>query len=451
MHGAVLTAQTGSGKVQGTVVDPAGAAIPAAKVAISNLQTGQEFATATNESGFYTFPVLQPGRYKLTASAAGMQTWEGELMLQVGQTAVVDAALKIASTATEITVAGDVTPLVTTSAPTIGNIVERARIEQLPLNGRFFQTLVVATTPGLEGSSGQPRVYGLRPASMEFLQDGAVLTNRDTGELSGRPPGIDTIEEFKVETNNSSAKMNRPATSIISTRSGSNQFHGALFETARNNAIGVARRRQDFYEKPPHLVRNEFGASAGGPVIIPKIYNGRNRTFFFAAWESYRNFSASTTSTTMPTMAMRNGDFSGLIDGAGRRIVLYDPATSDAAWRRLPFPNNVIPVSRRSPLATYLYSVTPEPTMPGVNPLVANNYFGPGDQQPHRPYGDGTNRPSHRRQGSDLRALLARRPLVESAFRRRRLAGHAGRGGEHHDSPCSGRFGRVLLDAQLLS
>ncbi|MBK5292899.1 MAG: TonB-dependent receptor [Acidobacteriia bacterium] len=374
----LLHAQTGTGSIQGTVKDPAGAVVAGAKVAVIHGQTARQYDTTANDTGFYLVPALQPGQYKVTVQAAGMKSWEGQLLLQVGQTAVVDAALTMGATATEITVMGDVTPLTTTTSATLGNVVERARIDQLPLNGRFFQTIVQQTTPGLEGSSSSPRVYGLRPTSMEFLQDGAVLTNRDTGELSGRPPGIDTIEEFRVETSNSSAKMNRPATTIVSTKAGTNQIHGALFETHRNSGIGVARQRQDFYLKPPHLVRNEFGASVGGPVYLPKVYDGRNRTFFFAAYEAYRQLSATTTSTTMPTMAMRQGDFSGLVDSAGRRLTLYDPWSTDSrTWQRQPFTNNVIPLSRLSPLAKYFYSVTPEPTNPGVNPLVSANYFGP--------------------------------------------------------------------------
>jgi hypothetical protein len=360
------------------VKDPSGAVVPGADISVVHVQTARQFDSITNSAGYYLFPSLQPGSYKITAQVPGMQKWEGDLLLQVGQTAVVDPVLTIGATATEITVVGDVTPLVTTANPTLGNVVERTRIDQLPLNGRFFQTLVQQTTPGLEGSSGSPRVYGLRPTSMEFLQDGAVLTNRDTGELSGRPPGLDTIDEFKVETSHSSAKMNRPAATIISTRSGSNELHGALFETHRNSALGVARRRQDYYDKPPHLVRNEFGASLGGPVNIPGLYRGSGRTFFFGAYEAYRNLSATTTSTTMPTMAMRQGDFSGLINSAGQRIILYDPwTTNPTTWQRQPFPNNQIPMSRLSPLAKYFYSVTPEPTLPDVNPLVASNYFGP--------------------------------------------------------------------------
>jgi hypothetical protein len=372
-----LGAQTGTGSVQGTVKDPAGARVPGARVTVVHTQTSRQYDTTANEVGFYLVPALQPGTYKITVQAAGMQTWEGQLLLQVGQTAVVDADLKVGATVTEITVVGDVTPLLTTTSATLGAVVERAQIDQLPLNGRFIQTLVVAGTPGLEGSSGSPRVYGLRPTSMEFLQDGAVLTNRDTGEVSGRPPGLDTIEEFRVETNNSSAKMNRPATTILSTKAGSNDIHGAIFETHRNSAIGVARQRQDFYLKPPHLVRNEFGVSVGAPVYLPKIYNGRNRTFFFFAYEAYRQLSATTTSVTMPTMAMRQGDFSRLVDGSGRLMTLYDPWTTDSrTWQRQQFPNNVIPLSRMSPLAKYFYSVTPEPTN-SANPLVSANYFGP--------------------------------------------------------------------------
>ena len=369
--------QTGTGTIQGTVRDSSSAVIPGATVKAVHVDTSRAYQTQTNEIGFYLFPSVLMGKYTLSIASAGMEPWQGELLLQVGQRAVVDATLKVGAAATQVTVAGDVTPLVTTTGATLGNVLERARIEQLPLNGRFLTNLVLKTTPGIEGSETAPKVYGMRTSSMEFMQDGATLENRDTGNVSTRPPGIDTVEEFRVETNNSSAKMTRPASTIVITKSGSNQVHGAAFETARNSGLGVARRRQDYYAKPPHLVRNEFGASLGGPVYLPKIYNGRNRTFFFFGYEAYRNLSASTTSTTMPTMAMRQGDFNGLIDGAGRKTTIYDPWTTDAKWNRQPYPNNTIPAQRLSPLAKYLYSVTPAPSLPDVNPMVSSNYFGP--------------------------------------------------------------------------
>src|SRR5262249_17620607 len=128
---------------------------------------------------------------------------------------------------------------------------------------------------------------------------------------------------------------------------------------------------------PPHLVRNEFGASLGGPIYLPKLYNGKNRTFFFFAYEGYRLRQANTRSVSMPTPAMRQGAFSGLIDGRGRKYTLYDPWTTDPNWQRQVFPNNQIPIGRLSPFAAHLYSITPQPNRPD-NPLVAANWFGLG-------------------------------------------------------------------------
>ena len=373
--GPALFGQAGNGSVQGTVKDATGAVIAAAKVAVVQSETARRLDTTTNEVGLYLLPSIPPGSYKITVESAGMQAWQGELVLQTGQRAVVDAVLTVAAASTQVTVAGDVTQLVTVDSPTLGNVLERARVEQLPLNGRFFNNLVALTTPGIEGA----KVYGLRNA-MEFVQDGAVLAGSDGGggAPNTRPPGIDTIQEFRVETNNSAANMSRPATTIVSTKSGTNEVHGSAFETARNNGLGVARARQDYYQKPPHLVRNEFGASLGGPVYLPGLYNGRNRTFFFAAYEAYRNMSASTINATMPTMAMRQGDFSGLVDQQGRSTTLYDPWTTDGrTWQRQPFAGNRIPLARQGPMAKRMLSVTPEPTN-GDNPLVAANYFGLG-------------------------------------------------------------------------
>jgi hypothetical protein len=378
-----VVAQTGNGTIQGTVKDPTGALVPSAKVLLIHTDTGREYESSSNSAGFFTVPSVLRGNYKVKVSLAGMEVWQAELLVQTGQTVLIEPVLKVGSTSTEVTVLGNVTPLVTAESGTVASTLERARIEQLPLNGRFIQGLVATTVPGIEGSQSQPRVNGLRATSMEFLQDGAVLTNRDTGDLAARPPGLDSVEEFRVETNGSSAKLNRPATTIIQTRSGTNALHGAVFETARNNGIGVARAREDFYPdgKPPHLVRNEFGASLGGPVVLPKIYNGKNRSFFFFSWESYRNMESSTTSIDMPTMAMRQGDFSGLVDGSGRATTLYDPWSTQSAdnnWQRTPYPGNKIPLSQQSPLAKYLYNITPEPTRPDVNPLVSANYYGQG-------------------------------------------------------------------------
>jgi hypothetical protein len=372
----VALAQTGTGNIQGTVKDAVGAVVPKVKVTVVHTATTRQYTSETNDVGFYLLPALQSGAYQITVESPGMETWKGELTLVSGQSAEVNPVLKPGATATSITVAGDVTPLITTNSPTVSTVVERERIEQLPINGRFITTLLYMTTPGVESGS-VPRVYGLRYAT-ELLQDGAVLENREWQSIPARPPGLDTIAEFRSETNNSSAKLNRPGTFMLTTRSGTNEWHGSVFETARNSGLGVARQRQDYFLKPPHLVRNEFGASLGGPVQIPKVYNGTNRTFFFFAYEGYQLRSASTRNIAVPTQAFRQGDFSNLVDGQARRFTIYDPQTTDSrTWTRQPFPGNVIPMSRQSPLAKYLYSVTPLPTQ-NDNPLVTSNWFGTG-------------------------------------------------------------------------
>ncbi|MFN7937348.1 MAG: carboxypeptidase-like regulatory domain-containing protein [Bryobacteraceae bacterium] len=368
-------AQTGVGKIQGTVKDASSAVVPGANVTAIHTLTAREYRTTTSEIGFYVIPSLQPGPYRVRIESAGMEPFTGEFVLQSGQTAVVDASLTVGSTATEVVVKADAAPLVTTTAATLANVTDRARLDQLPISGRMFQSLVAQTTPGIDGASQAPRVWGLR-WGVEFLQDGAVMANRDTGELSGRPPGMDTIEEFRVETNNSSAKLNRPGTVMVTTRGGTNLFHGSLLEIARNNNLGfgVARQRQDRWTRPPHLVRNEFGGSAGGPVYLPKLYNGKNRTFFFYSYEAFRSLTGTTRDTAVPTAAMREGDFSGLVNAAGRQSILYDPWSTGANWSRVPYVGNRIPMNRQSPLAKYLYSVTPLPNDPS-NPLVASNYY----------------------------------------------------------------------------
>ena len=190
--------QTGNGTIRGTVYDLTGAVLPGAKITVTRILTADTREAVANEAGIYVLPSLPIGAYQIVAESQGLQTWEAELVLQVGQTASIDPRLAAAATTQEITVAGDVTQLVSVSNATLGQVLERSRIEQLPINGRFITTLVGVTTPGVEGT----RVNGLREAALEFVQDGAVLTNRDAGGVAGRPPGIDTVDECKEETNN---------------------------------------------------------------------------------------------------------------------------------------------------------------------------------------------------------------------------------------------------------
>ena len=170
------------------------------------------------------------------------------------------------------------------------------------------------------------------------------MTNRNFGgeSNSGQAtlPDPDAVQEAKFEILNSSAKFATPATVILTTKSGTNEFHGSLFETLRNNYFGIAKARQnppDF--AAPHLVRNEFGGSIGGPILIPKVYDGRNKSFFFYAFERFSLRQAANQLVQVPTVAMRNGDFSGLVNRAGILQQLYDPSTTQGACEQLRAPS----------------------------------------------------------------------------------------------------------------
>jgi hypothetical protein len=364
--------QASMATVSGTVRDQSSAVIPGASVTLTNKDTNIASKTTANHEGFYIFPGTLPGPYLLLVEASGMQTFEGSLIVQVQQTAVVDVNMKVGQTSVQVAVA-DVTPMVQTDTPTLGHVLERTRIEQLPINGRSLTTLL-QTIPGQEGT----RAFGLRDFSFEMVLDGAALADRYSWNLvTARQPGLDSVQEFRVENNNSSAKFARPTSIIVTTKSGTNTLHGSLFETNRNSGIGVARQRQDSFTKAPFLNRNEFGASVGGPVYIPKLYNGKNKTFWFFSWESSRLIQGNTLQMYVPTQAMRDGNLGGLQTAGGQAITIYDPWSTDTnTWARQPFPGNVLPQTRQSPLYKYLIAVTQLPTLPNVNPMAAPNYVG---------------------------------------------------------------------------
>jgi len=378
--------QASTGAVNGTVRDQAGAVIPGVTVKLTGSNTNATSQTTTNDAGFYMFAGLVPGPYVLSVEAPGMAKFEGSLVVETAFAEVVDVTMKIGQTTTSVSVQ-DVTPTVTSDSATLGGTLEHTRIEQLPINGRNVMTLL-STIPGMEGTG---RGFGIRDGSFDVLLDGSALADRlDYGLGSGtgngarityRQPGLDSIQEFTVENNNVSAKCSRPTCIVMTTKGGTNQIHGAAFETNRNNAVGLARARTDYYTKPPFLNRNEFGVSAGGPVFIPKVYNGKNKTFWFFSYEGLRNIGASTQGYEVPTAAMRSGDMSGLVNGNGIQDVIYNPFSTDPnSWSRQPFANNQIPANLENPLAKTLLGVTPLPTLANVNPLVANNWFGPVSQ-----------------------------------------------------------------------
>jgi hypothetical protein len=306
-----------------------------------------------------------------------MKKYQTVVALQDAQVAVINPRLTVGDVAEQVNVTGDAIQLATYDSGTVSTQLDSNRIDQLPQNGRNVLGLAQNTVPGLEG--GGTRANGLMGEAMEYSQDGAPMTNRNFGGESNTAQSIlpdpDSVQEAKVETLNSSAQFATPATAILTTKSGTNGIHGSAFETARNNYFGIAKARQNPANfAAPHLVRNEWGASVGGPISIPKVYDGKNKSFFFFAWERFSLRQASNELVAVPTVPMRTGDFSGLVNGAGIQQIIYDPNTTQAGTlQRTPFANNQIPITRESPLAKTLYAATPLPQT-SDNPLVNSNF-----------------------------------------------------------------------------
>ena len=400
-------AQSGAGAIQGTVTDSSGAVIPGASIHVVNQANGVAADTKSNDVGFYQVPGLFTGTYSVTISAPGMKSYKSVIELLVDQAAIINATMTAGDVTQQVEVSANVVQLTTTDNGTIASTLENDRLNQLPMNGRFLLSLADETTPGLE--DGGQRANGLMPSALEYVADGVTLSNRNLGgegQLGSFPPQLpdpDAVQEVRVETTNTSAQFSEPATGIITTKSGTNGLHGSFFETARNSGVGIAKGRQDpsnFSE--PHLVRNEFGASAGGPIILPHVYHGKNKSFWFFAYERYSLASESDELVTVPTVAMRQGDFSGLISSAGILQALYDPsttapsancvtntgATESNAYCRTQFAYNGIPnvinPARISPMTKVLMDIIPLPTS-AANPLVAPNLTTPGINDAHVP------------------------------------------------------------------
>jgi hypothetical protein len=363
-------AQTTMGAISGTVRDQSGAVVPNVSVLLTNTATNVSETAKTNEAGFYIYPAVTSGAYRLTAESAGMQRFDGVFTVRLAERVVIDPVLQPGQVTTSVQVT-DITPVISTDNATASNTLENERVNQLPINGRDVKNLL-ATIPGLESY----RMFGSTGDAIEWVLNGSVITDRRWCCGPATKPALDSLQEFTVEANAVSAKVSKPTMMMMSTKNGTNQFHGTAFETARNNAIGLARSRTDNYTSPPPLNRHEFGVSAGGPVFIPKVYNGKNKTFWFFAYEGSKSAQSSTYSWNVPTAAMRSGDFSGLKDAQGRLSTVYNPWSTGANWSRQPFPGNTIPASLQSPLSKYLFSITPMPTN-NVNPMVDYNWYGP--------------------------------------------------------------------------
>jgi hypothetical protein len=381
--GAVLWGQT-FGEITGEVRDASGAVIVGAAVTITNQATGAARSAVTNQSGIYSVPALQPGVYDLRVTMTGFQAaTRPDLVLQVQQTARVDFTLQVGQVTEAVEVAGS-SALLTTENATVGTVIENKRILELPLNGRNFLQLV-SLSPNVSfgfANSGQAglRQGGARAQQNISLAGQRSMFNRFT--LDGMEntdvnfntyivlPSIDALQEFKVQSGIYPAEFGRSAGQInVSTKAGTNEFHGALFEFLRNDKLD-ARNYAFTSNRPPKdpFKWNQYGFTLGGPVWIPRLVNGRNRLFFLSNFEGYRDRKQLRGVFNVPSAAMRRGDFSEI----AQRI--FDPATRSregGAITAAAFPGNLIPASRIHPIAVKLLEFYPPPNV-NTGSLVSN-------------------------------------------------------------------------------
>ncbi|MFN0104458.1 MAG: TonB-dependent receptor domain-containing protein [Bryobacteraceae bacterium] len=373
-------AQSSTATLQGLVTDPSGAAIPGADVSIANLATNIARRFTTSDSGLYSFPLLPPGRYRIDVAKVGFKpATRDNILLQVSDRVSLDLTLEVGLATERVTVDASA-PLVNTTNATLGQVIENRRIIELPLNGREPFSLA-ALSPGVlpTPSAGfvhlggsVPSINGASNFTSEVTVDGMPNTTPRNGARNNfliYTPSVDAVSEFKVETNALSAEFGRFNGGVISvvTKSGGNQFHGTVYEFLRNSKMDSNSFFANRGGVPiGALKRNQFGFTLGGPVVLPKLYSGRDRTFFFMDYEGFRESQLATANFTVPTALERAGDFSRTTTAAAALIVVYDPATlretGPGAFTRSPFPGNIVPSPRISPTALALAQYYPAPS-----------------------------------------------------------------------------------------
>ena len=379
-----VMAQQASANINGVVKDQTGAAIANARVELRNVNTAVVKTTTTNSDGVYVFLNIVPGTYTMRASASGFNTvTQPETTLEVNQTATFDFNLKVGAAQDTVSVQA-ISATVETSTSELGTVVSPNEVADLPLNGRNFTQLLTITAGVANvnrdqssgggggwagnsiGSFSFPAVNGARNRSNLFLLDGVNDLNTMLG-MYNYSPIIDDIEEFKTQGHNDLAEYGGVAGGIVSvvTKSGTNDYHGTVWEFLRNEQMD-ARGYFELARTP--LRQNQYGVAGGGPLSIPKLYSGKNKSFVFASWEGYRQRTAQETGALGPTDAQRTGDFSALL-ALPKPIVIYDPATTvctqGGACTRQPFPGNIIPngtngANRINPISALYQGIIPK-------------------------------------------------------------------------------------------
>ena len=379
-----LLAQVEQASLTGAITDQSDAVVADAQVTVRNLRTGVKAVTKSNKQGYYNVPYLPAGEYEVAMEHAGFKkATVGGISLAVGLTATLNMRLEVGAVQTEVRVEASAVQLEMQSS-SLGNVVSSRQLLELPLNGRNPYSLVTLA-PGVmpAGNSGTgPIVNGGRSNTSEILLDGAESRNSTTNDASYTPP-LEAVAEFKVITNNFSSEYGRSGGGVLTaaTRGGTNEIHGSFYEFLRNdklNANGWNNNRNSA-AKPPFR-RNEFGIANGGPVLLPKLYDGRNKTFYFFNFEKIPQRSPDSIVTTLPTQLQRDGDFSQTLTGTGALIRVFDPNTTrpdpsaPGKYIRDQFPGNRIPAARFDPIAMKIMPFFPLPNRTSLTQnYVLNN------------------------------------------------------------------------------
>jgi outer membrane receptor protein involved in Fe transport len=371
------------GEITGAVSDSSGAIITGASVAVIHTATNQVRQAITNRTGNYSVPYLAPGLYDVRAETPGFKTATRKgVDLQVGDVARIDFAMEVGDVTQQMEVTGGA-PLIATETVALGTVIENRRIVDLPLNGRnYLQLVALSPNVTVEGGGGggafaqggarsqtSISIAGQRLEFNRYTLDGVENTDPNFNSYITQP-SIDAVQEFKVQSGVYSAEFGRGSSQInVTTKSGSNQYHATVFEFLRNSAMDARQWLQSTGQKNPFR-RNQYGFTLGGPVQIPKLFNGRDRLFFMSNFEKLQHRKTTEVSASVAPVAMRNGDFSA----AGSPI--FDPLSrtfnsSGIAVSATQFPDNVIPASRFDPASLKTLNFYPTPNQPGTS-LVRN-------------------------------------------------------------------------------
>lgn len=389
-----LFGQSFTATIRGVITDATSAAIPNAQISLRETNRNIERKTVTDTEGRYVITALPPGNYALSAESAGFSRLERPgIELQVQQQATLDLVMTVGEISSSVSVEATA-PLVNSTSAQLGQVVENRFLVSLPLIGRNAMSLVAlapSITPVNTSANGQTSTNftanGTRNSTADVLLDGMSLTNveQNSGITELKYfPSVDAVQEFKVQTNALSAEFGNTGGAIVNSilKSGTNEFHGTAYEFHRNSALNA----NDWFSNRanrsiPDFKRNLFGGNVGGPVWIPKIYDGHDKTFFFVTYEGIRQQSAVTRTATVPTLLERMGDFSETRASNGQLITIYNPfdvMTTANGPRRTPFPGNQVPANLLDPIAVKALTYYPAPTSEG-NPFThTNNFFAQG-------------------------------------------------------------------------